>query len=76
MEVGGVEGCRSVAGFGDELLEGAVLVVAVVEGLGGGAGMVEDEVVSEVDPNVGVIAERYFAHFLGGLAALGDSFEG
>ena len=57
MEVGGFIRCCSVAGFGYELLEGPVLVVAVVEGLGGGAWMVEDEVVSEVDPNVGVITE-------------------
>ena len=72
MEVGGVEGCCSVAGFGDELLEGPVLVVAIVESSCWDAGMVEDEMVSEVNPNVWVITERYFAHFLGGLAAMSD----
>jgi hypothetical protein len=72
VEVGGVESGCTIAGFGDELLEGPVLVVAIVEAGCWGAGMVEDEMVSEVNPNVGVITERYFAHFLGGLAAMSD----
>ena len=51
------------------------MVVAVVEGLGLEAGVVEDEVVSEVDVDVGVVAEGDFAHFLWAEPAMGDSSE-
>ena len=44
--------------------------MTVVEGLCFDAGMVEDVVVAEVDPNVGVVAECDFAEFLWLLASM------